>query len=310
MAFVKAKREKIWIKALIGGPSGGGKTYSSLRLAKGIANKMNTKIAAIDTENGRIRYYANEFEFDDMRLDSPYSPDKYCQAIDEAVNSGYGVLIIDSMSHEWDYCLDVHSKMPGNSYTNWSKITPMHDKFWEKILQSQIHIIATVRGKDEYVMEERNGKSVPKKVGLGYKQRDGVEYNYTVSFNVDQQSHVAESTKDNTHLFEGRFEILTEKDGEKLFDWANSGEVAEPRNTIQTPQETRLNSIIIGTATYQKYFKELQNLVRDKLISTNDITVNIKKINTSYEKLHELSDGDILKVYNECLELSKNINKE
>lgn len=228
MGFQKAKREQIAVKVLLGGASGSGKTYSALRLAKGIAKKAGGKIAAIDTENGRIRYYADEFDFDDMRISAPFEPEKYIEAIDDAVDAGYSVLIIDSITHEWDYCLAVHSKMTGNSYTNWSKITPRHDAMMEKILQSDVHVIATVRGKDEYVLEDKDGKKVPQKVGLGYKQRDNTEYNYTVTFNIDQKSHVADVMKDNTHLFEGRYEMLTEKDGERIWMWANAGDVAEP----------------------------------------------------------------------------------
>lgn len=224
MAFVKAKKEKIWTKVLLGGSSGSGKTYSALRLATGLARKCGSEIAAIDTEAGRIRYYANEFDFSDMQLTEPFTPEKYISAIDDAANSGFKVLIIDSISHEWNYCVDIHDKMPGNSWTNWSKVTPRHDAFMEKILQAPIHIIATVRGKDEYVLEEKNGKQTPKKVGLGFKQRDGVEYNYTATFNIAQDTHIAEATKDNTHIFEGRYEVLTEKDGEALYDWANAGE--------------------------------------------------------------------------------------
>lgn len=224
MAFVKAKKEKIWTKILLGGSSGSGKTYSALRLATGLAKKCGSGIAAIDTEAGRIRYYANEFDFSDMQLTEPFTPEKYIEAINDAVSSGFKVLIIDSISHEWNYCVDIHDKMPGNSWTNWAKVTPRHDAFMEKILQAPIHIIATVRGKDEYVLEEKNGKQTPKKVGLGFKQRDGVEYNYTATFNIAQDTHIAEATKDNTHIFEGRYEVLTEKDGEALYDWANTGE--------------------------------------------------------------------------------------
>lgn len=224
MAFVKAKKEKIWTKVLLGGSSGSGKTYSALRLATGLAKKCGSGIAAIDTEAGRICYYANEFDFSYAQLTEPFTPEKYIEAINDAVSSGFKVLIIDSISHEWNYCVDIHDKMPGNSWTNWSKVTPRHDAFMEKILQAPIHIIATVRGKDEYVLEEKNGKQTPKKVGLGFKQRDGVEYNYTATFNIAQDTHIAEATKDNTHIFEGRYEVLTEKDGEALYDWANTGE--------------------------------------------------------------------------------------
>lgn len=221
--FQKAKREQIWTKILLAGPSGAGKTYSALRLATGLADKCGSRIAAIDTERGRIRYYAEEFDFDDIQLED-YSPEGYSKMIWAAVDAGYKVLIIDSSSHEWTYCYETVNKMPGNSFTNWGKMTPRHDKFMEAILQSPLHIICTVRGKDEYVLEEKNGKQTPKKVGLGYKQRDDVEYEYTITFNIQQDSHNAAAMKDNTHLFEKKFDPLTEKDGEAIYEWANSGE--------------------------------------------------------------------------------------
>lgn len=247
MGFQKAKREKIWVKALLAGPSGSGKSYTALRLATGMARKAGSRIAVVDTENGRIRYYANEFDFDDMQLEEPYSPEKYIEAIDMAVDAGYKVLIIDGTSNEWAYCNDVHDKMPGNSYTNWAKITPRHNAFMEKILQSPIHVIATVRGKDTYILEDKNGKQVPKKAGVGYQARTDTEYNYTVTFNLAQDSHVADATKDNTHMFEGRYEVLTEKDGERLYAWANDGETAAPK-PVKTETVTDANNIttVIG----------------------------------------------------------------
>lgn len=275
VGFQKAKREQIWAKILLAGPSGSGKTYSALRLATGIAKGCNSKIAAIDTENGRIRYYADTFDFDDLQLEEPFTPEKYIDAIDIAVKNGYKVLIIDSSTHEWDYCLSIHSKMPGNSYTNWGKVTPRHDAFTEKMLQSPIHIIATVRGKDEYVIEEKDGKKVPKKVGLGYKQRDNMEYNYTATFNLAQDTHVAEVMKDNTHLFEGRYDVLTEKDGEDIFAWANSGEAPQKKYTLKQTMQS-----------IDEKISELKNLevtseaIKQAIISTG-APANYNKIDNS-----------------------------
>ena len=287
MAFVKAKKEKIWTKVLLGGSSGSGKTYSALRLATGLAKKCGSGIAAIDTEAGRIRYYANEFDFSDMQLTEPFTPEKYIEAINEAVSSGFKVLIIDSISHEWNYCVDIHDKMPGNSWTNWSKVTPRHDAFMEKILQAPIHIIATVRGTDEYVLEEKNGKQTPKKVGLGFKQRDGVEYNYTATFNIAQDTHIAEATKDNTHIFEGRYEVLTEKDGEALYDWANTGEdfafnISKAQQDIinlatelggsKDPDVTKATINILGEANPKNCTDEV--LLKQSLAALNSLKVN------------------------------------
>ena len=292
--FQKAKKEKVWTKVLLGGASGSGKSYSALRLATGLAKKANSRIAAIDTEAGRIRYYANEFDFDDLQLEEPYTPQKYIDAINQAIDGDYKVLIIDSISHEWNYCVETHDKMPGNSYTNWQKITPMHNQFMEKVLQCPMHVIATVRGKDEYVLEEKNGKQTPKKVGLGYKQRDGVEYEYTVTFNIDQDTHVSSVSKDNTHIFEGRFEVLTEKDGEALYDWANSGEAPKPKPVPITKPEkkndedlTPLREEIIALAKELGGSKnpEVKALCEEKIG-----TINPNK-SDDVTKLNELLDG-------------------
>ncbi len=281
--FKKAKREQIWLKVLLAGPSGSGKTYSALRVATGIAKKAKSRIAAIDTENGRIRYYANEFDFDDMQLSEPYSPEKFIEAIGRAIDGGYKVLIVDNITHEWNYCLEVHSKMPGNSYTNWSKITPRHDAFMEKIIQSPLHLIATVRGKDEYVLEQKDGKQVPKKIGKGFRQRDDVEYNYTVTFNIDQQNHVADATKDNTHLFEGKYEVLTEKDGEALYNWANTGDKPEPKPApaqARPEEPAEEDRIANGIKKINEIVKQLQENGVDK----KDIAAIIKEHHTEKGK--------------------------
>ena len=234
LSFVKAVREKVFIKVLLSGASGSGKSMSALRMATGIANKCNGKIAMIGTESSRDLYYSNEFDYDLLQLEDPFTPEKYMEAIDAAISAGYKVLIIDSLSHEWKYLNDIHDKMPGTSFQNWGKLKPRHSAFMEKILQAPIHTICTARGKDEWVLEENeNGKKVPKKVGLGAQQDKNITYEFTVSLVVDQNTHIASTDKDNTHIFDGVYNVVTEKDGEKLYDWANTGEahVERPKNT-------------------------------------------------------------------------------
>ena len=94
--FKKAKKEKIFLKILLAGASGSGKSFSALRLATGIANKTGGRIAAIDTEAGRIRYYANEFDFDDLQLTEPYTPEKYIDAINVAMGARAYSIVVDS----------------------------------------------------------------------------------------------------------------------------------------------------------------------------------------------------------------------
>lgn len=220
--FEKAVRQSIKLRIALIGPSGSGKTYTALRLATGIGGN----IALIDTEEKRSLYYADEFNFDRMGFDPPFSPERYITRIEQAEQANYTTIIIDSTSHEWmgkGGLLETHGNMPGNSYVNWRTITPRHDNFIDKIVRSKCHIIVCLRGKDEYVLTENaSNKMVPKKVGIGPQMRDGIEYECTVSFLIDQEKHIASPMKDNTHLFENRFDILTENDGKLLINWANN----------------------------------------------------------------------------------------
>lgn len=226
--FKKAMRLLVWLKIFLTGPSGSGKSYSALKLAKGIINKSGGKIAYIGTEGSRDLYYASEFEYDLLQIEEPYTPEKYIEAIEEAIDAGYKCLIIDSLTHAWLEINKIHDRMPGNSFTNWGKVKPRYEALTEKILLSPIHIIVTARGKDQWVLEEQNGRQVPRKVGLGAQVDKDATYNYTVSFTLDQATHVASSDKDNTHLFEGKYDVITEKDGERLYEWANSSDIPAP----------------------------------------------------------------------------------
>lgn len=290
MGFKKAIREQLWLRVLLGGPSGSGKTYSALRLATGIAKECGSRIAAIDTENGRMRYYADEFDFDCMELQAPFKPEKYIEAINSAVEAGYKVLIIDSSSHEWKWCYDTANAMPGNSFQNWGKIKAQHhQKYTEAIIQAPIHIINTARGKDEYVMDEKDGKKAPRKVGLGIKAEDDTEYEYTVTFNINQDNHIATAMKDNTHLFENRYEVLTEKDGVDLYKWANSGVEVSKHSTKQVGQDdpgalvksitsNAKNAIASGIITREEFYKNIEEICGTKAYDSITDVDTLKKI--------------------------------
>lgn len=235
----KAKREKIFTKVALMAPSGGGKTYSSLRLATGMAEEIeketgkHAKILMINTEQSRGSYYANEFDYDIIDMEAPHNPERYVDAINFAVDEGYDILIIDSSSHEWEGsggCLDLH-KQAGGTYQSWGKVTPRHDRFIQAIADSPIHIIATMRGKDQYEMsKDERGKASVQKLGIGAKQRDGFEYEFTVTFLLDQKTNIAEQQKDNTHIFSGKSGVILSEDyGRKIIQWANSGEGYTPR---------------------------------------------------------------------------------
>jgi hypothetical protein len=223
MGFIKASRGKCKMKLSIQGPSGSGKTFSSIKLAKGLVGNLN-KVAVIDTECGSSHLYAHLGDYSVLKLEAPYSPEKFINAIEQAVKEGYECIIIDSLSHEWQGSggvLDIHSQMEGNSFTNWSKLTPRHNALIQCIVNAPVHIIATLRSKTEYVIQQKNGKSVPEKVGMKAVQREDSEYEFTIAFELNKY-HVAAISKDRTELFHQEYElVLNENVGERIKEWCD-----------------------------------------------------------------------------------------
>jgi hypothetical protein len=113
--------------------------------------------------------------------------------------------------------------MEGNSFTNWGKVTPRHDAFKNKVLQSPCHIFTTVRRKTEYEMQNVGGRTSIVKLGTKEIIKDGWEYELTLNFEINE-SHLAKAGKDRTGLFVNRDEFkLGVEIGEELRDWCGSG---------------------------------------------------------------------------------------
>ena len=222
MQLRKSSKKQAKIKLAIQGCSGSGKTFSSLQLAYGLCGNWS-KIAVIDSENNSADLYAYLGDYNVLPLDGIYTPETYIEAIRICEQAGMEVIIIDSMSLCWDYLLEFHSSLPGNSFTNWQKVTPRMNSLMQVILQSNCHIISTMRCKQDYVLSEKNGKMVPEKVGLKAVMRDGIDYEYTIVFDVNMK-HQATTSKDRTNLFVNKPEfIITPDTGKAILDWCNDG---------------------------------------------------------------------------------------
>ena len=245
--FHKAERKKGKLRLAIAGPAGSGKTYSALLMALGLGGR----IAMIDTERGSGELYDHLGQYDACTIHPPFEPRKYVEAIRAAEDLGYETIIIDSLSHAWvgqGGLLDVHGHIAdktGNSWSAWRQVTPKHNELVDAMLQSKCHIIATMRSKMEYTQVEENGKKQVKKLGMSPIQRDGMEYEFTVFIDLDQQ-HTATTTKDRTTLFDGQYFVPTIETGKTLLAWLeNNGQAAPAAVAQEKPfggrqqQETR-----------------------------------------------------------------------
>lgn len=228
MQLRKATRKKAKIRLGFSSVSGGGKTYSSILVAKGLCGDLS-KVAIIDTENGSADLYAHLGDYNVLPLTPPYSPERYIEAIRSCEKAGMEVIIVDSISHEWDGkggCLEIVESL-GGKYQDWAKVTPRHQAFIEAILHSPCHIITTVRRKQDYEMtKDSNGKIKIEKGGLREITREGFEYELTINLELDTQ-HNATASKDRTGLFMGKPAFVpSEKTGELIAEWCEQGEEA------------------------------------------------------------------------------------
>lgn len=231
MQLRKATRQKAKIRLGLSAVSGGGKTFSAILIAKGLCGDL-AKVAIIDTENGSADLYSHLGPYNVLSLSAPFTPEKYIEAIKACENAGMEVIIIDSITHEWDGkggCLEIVDQLTQgsaskNSYVSWGKVTPRHQAFIDAILQSTAHMITTVRRKQDYEMtKDNNGKIKVEKAGLKEVTREGFEYELTVNLELDH-SHHAIASKDRTGLFMGKPEFKpSEETGKMIADWCESG---------------------------------------------------------------------------------------
>lgn len=269
--FRKAERKQVKVKLGVTGPSGSGKTFSALRLARGIIGP-DAELALIDTENGSASLYSDRFNFDVLDLEAPFSPDKYVQAIDAAVEAGYKAVVIDSFSHAWEAVLDKKTAMDargGNSFTNWGIAGKDLKTVLTGILQSDIHIIATMRSKTEYSQEKDDkGRTTIRKLGLAPIMRDGIEYEFSCVFDV-AMDHNAATSKDRTGLFTDQIFQITEKTGQQIRDWlGNAAPVQAPKPTaahtelaaMQSPEAQTLLQQVLARASASK----IENLTAEQ----------------------------------------------
>ncbi|NQU32476.1 MAG: AAA family ATPase [Bacteroidetes bacterium] len=276
MELRKAQRKQAKIKLALQGPSGSGKTMSALLLASGITDW--SKIAVIDTENHSADLYSDLGQYNVLALSQPFTPERYIKAIETCENASMEVIIIDSISQEWEGSggiLNIHGNMTGNSFTNWNKITPRHNAFVQKILQSNCHIISTIRTKQDYVLSEKNGKYIPEKVGLKGITRDGMDYEHTIVLDIDIK-HLAKASKDRTGLFMDKpEEVITLNHGRKILDWCNSGiSLDNIKSEIQSAKTVeKLREILSAYPEFEKELKPLA-IARKEQLSVNIINLN------------------------------------
>jgi len=290
MQLKQSKRKNVKLRLGISGASGFGKSHSALLLAYGMTGDWK-KVAVIDTENSSASLYSDLGEFNVLDLSAPYSPERYIEAIEVCEKAGIEIIIIDSITHEWNGsggCLDIHSKL-GGRFQDWAKVTPLHQSFIDKILQSTCHIITTARRKVDYSLDVVGSRTQVVKHGTKEITREGFEYELTVNFELINDQHLAKASKDRTGLFMNKPEfIITSKTGERLLNWCNSEPVSVKEmlvmidNTLSVSELSKMyNENPSFQQSLQSQFvakkKLLEQLINPQNFSQNGTSINNRK---------------------------------
>jgi hypothetical protein len=249
LEFRKAMKRDAKLRLAVCGPSGSGKTYTLLKLA----TELGKPIAVVDTERGSASKYADIFEFDVMELGS-YDPRSLIEIIDTAASSGHQVLCIDSLSHFWmgkDGELDqvdraARRMQTPNSFAAWKQVTPIHNALIDKIISAPLHVLVSLRSKTEWVLErdDKSGKTAPRKVGLAPVMRDGIEYEFDVCGDMDQENTLVITKSRCPRLAGGVFSQPGKELADILKEWLGGLPVdlsdVEPRQVVPaTPGEAK-----------------------------------------------------------------------
>ena len=277
----KARRSATKVRVLLTSPSGGGKTFGALLLAKGLGGRT----VVIDTEEGSSDLYDELHEFDVIDLKPPFTPERYVEAISAAEAAGYEVIVVDSVTHCWSGkggCLELvddiaKAQFRGNTWSAFSVITPRWRAFVDAILRSSAHIICTGRSKTETAQVEDHGKKKVAKLGMKLEARDGLEYEFTTVLDLVHDGHYATVSKDRTGIFSGDPKPITVETGKRLAEWLAGAEPApapkpEPAPAPGRADVEQIRGYIRAATTVRTLGKITDRL--DQLVSEDQITGN------------------------------------
>lgn len=307
-------------KAIIGiaGPSGSGKTFTALLIARGMVDKAS-KIGLMDTENKRGSLYADILDGPFMIGDlyPPFSPRRFSDGIKEFQDAGVEVLVIDSISHEWEGeggCDDIANAplAAGKKMANWILAKREHKAFMNTLLQCNMNVICCIRAREKTDFKDPKN---PASLGIQPVCEKNFMFEMTASMLMENEG------KNQTFLKMPSFfkkifgkgdGYLGIEEGKKIIQWINTGEKEDPEITkVRSVMQMACENGIAGLMEeWKKLTPEMQEKIKphmgvykesakayDAMNKQEELEgeVSLEDLQELYEmKMTELSDEDII----------------
>jgi len=292
ISIQQAERAGARLVISLAGISGSGKTLTGLLLAYGMVNGDGSKVGLLCTENRRGRLYASRDTYEKVReslgmkempqpfmvgdLEPPFSPKRYIEAIMQFQRAGVKVLVVDSVSHEWEGqggCEDIavaqNPRLP-----DWATAKREHKAFVNTLLQSDMHIIVCCRAREKVKISKDGGKTKVESIGIQPVTEKNFMFEMTASLLMWDEGKTQEVIKCPSELRDilGREKgYITAADGKRLAEWVDGGvaldpEVEHARNTLRTVAQK-------GVDAYRQAFEAASAKVKRALVAdgTHDV---------------------------------------
>jgi len=314
MTFQIAKREAVPLMVALAGTSGSGKTYSALLMAAGIAGSEG-KVGFIDTEAGRGSMYADDpdiiqampgGQYYIQKLTEPFTPQKYADAIREAIKFGINVLVIDSATHEWEGfggCQDIAENNKLRGMPNWAMAKMQHKKLMNLLTQCPMHIIFCLRAREKSkpVKNPNTGKTEIVEFGMQPIQEKNFMYEMTLSMMLEDKAPgkpiLTKCPKPLLHLFTGDQAIITKDVGEKLCTWSQGGEAVDMklRNLKRECREAAMS----GSKSLDDFFKGLDQSDKQLIAKLTDkeFQAEVRSLAQDADNLESQNESESSKLF-------------
>jgi hypothetical protein len=235
----KAQREGARMVLGLAGQSGDGKTLTALYLAWGLANYDSSKVGFLDTENRRGSLYANSLqdangkvhEFLIGDLYPPFTPERYSEAIQAFVDAGVEVLVIDSVTHEWEGtggCEEI-ARSTTKKTADWLQAKARHKGFVNQLLQSPLDVICCIRAREK---TDFTNPARPQSMGVQPIQEKNFMFEMTASLMMHDKGWNQTILKCPEELLPilGRQQgYIGPQDGKALREWRDGGKKVDQK---------------------------------------------------------------------------------
>jgi hypothetical protein len=262
-----AERQGARLLIQLSGVSGSGKTYTALQLAYGLAGGDANKVVGIDTENRRMSLNADILpggaKFRTIDFYAPFSPERYIAAIEAACKAGAEVIVIDSVTHEWESEGGCEWIANQTRFPDWKRAKAEHKRFMTYMLQCPAHVIACTRAREKVdFIDPKN----PVKLGIQPIQEKNFSYEATVSLMMQDQGRsqaVLKCPADLQEIFGRASGYITSEDGQMLRDWVDGAAKVDPK--VEQARGTLLNTAERGVEALRLAWEATPKTIQKKL---------------------------------------------